>query len=394
MRQYIGGFLQSGSGVALVIPRSLDMPDLKRIVVKCGTQLVTGAHGLNGSFIEQIAAQIASLMHLGTEVAYVTSGAVSSGRSKLGLSDDQLITRQVLAAVGQGPLMARYASAFASHGITVAQTLLSRADLAGHEGFLNARNALNGLLDQGVLPIANENDVVATEELRFGDNDPLSALIAELVGADLLILLTSTDGLYTSDPREHPNAELITDGHTITDEVLAQAAGAVGRGGSGGIRSKVQAARHASADGIEVIVARGTEPDVIQRIMDGERLGTRFAPQGTAPGSRERWLGSVAPERGTLRVGTGAQRALTDAGRSLLPSGIDAVDGEFMRGDVVAVVGPDRQVFARGLVNYGSRDLMRILGCPAHLIASVLGYDHGAEAVHRNNLVLINVAGI
>ena len=279
------------------------MPERKRIVVKCGTQLLTVPQGLNEPFIEQIAAQISALMRSGAEVAYVTSGAVSAGRSKLGLSDDQLITRQVLAAVGQGPLMARYARAFAAHGITVAQTLLSRADLTSHDGFLNARNALTGLLEQGVLPIANENDVVATEELRFGDNDPLSALISQLIGADLLILLTSTDGLYTSDPHEHQGAQLISDGHAITDEVLAQAAGSVGSGGSGGIQSKVQAARHASADGIEVVIARGTEPDVIRRIMAAERIGTRFAPRGSARGSRERWLGSVASEARPHRRG-------------------------------------------------------------------------------------------
>ena len=188
-----------------------------------------------------------------------------------------------MAAVGQAPLIARYGTVFAAHDITVAQTLMSRADLTTRDGFLNARNALTGLLDQGVLPIANENDVVATEELRFGDNDPLSALIAQLVDADLLILLTGTDGLYTGDPRRHPDAELIRDGHVMTDELLASAAGAAGVGGSGGVRSKVEAARSASFDGIEVVVAGGNEPDVLPRIAAGERLGTRFAPRAGDP---------------------------------------------------------------------------------------------------------------
>ena len=368
------------------------MSGRKRIVVKCGTQLLTTPAGLNEAYIEQIAAQISSLIRSGAEVVLVSSGAVAAGRAKLHLQGNQLTTRQVLAAVGQAPLIARYGTVFAAHDITVAQTLMSRADLTTRDGFLNARNALTGLLDQGVLPIANENDVVATEELRFGDNDPLSALIAQLVDADLLILLTGTDGLYTGDPRRHPDAELIRDGHVMTDELLASAAGAAGVGGSGGVRSKVEAARSASFDGIEVVVAGGNEPDVLPRIAAGERIGTRFAPREVTRTSRARWLSSAATERGTLRVDGGAKEALTDAGRSLLPAGICAVDGDFIRGDVVAVAGPDDRVFARGLVNYASHDLVRILGRPSHLIASILDYDHGAEAVHRNNLVLLDSA--
>ena len=368
------------------------MPRGKRIVVKCGTQLLTTPSGLDEAYIEQIAAQIAALMQDEVEVVLVTSGAVAAGRAALHLRGNQLITRQVLAAVGQAPLIARYATAFAEHRITVAQALLSRADLTTRDGFLNARNALNGLLDHGVLPIANENDVVATEELRFGDNDPLSALIAQLVDADTLILLTSTAGLYTGDPRCRPDAELIRDGHEMTDDLLANAAGATAIGGSGGVRSKVEAARQASSDGIEVVVAGGNEPDVIRRVAAGESIGTRFAPRRAARNSWARWLSSAATERGTLRVDKGARCALTDGGGSLLPAGILAVDGDFIRGDVVAVAGPDQRVFARGLVNYASHDLVRILGQPSHLIESILGYDHGAEAVHRNNLVLLDSA--
>ena len=368
------------------------MPRGKRIVVKCGTQLLTTPSGLDEVYIEQIAAQIAALMQDEVEVVLVTSGAVAAGRAALHLRGNQLITRQVLAAVGQAPLIARYATAFTEHGITVAQALLSRADLTTRDGFLNARNALNGLLDHGVLPIANENDVVATEELRFGDNDPLSALIAQLVDADTLILLTGTAGLYTGDPRCRPDAVLIRDGHEMTDDVLASAAGATAVGGSGGVRSKVEAARQASFDGIEVVVAGGNEPDVIRRVAAGESIGTRFAPRQVTRTSRARWLSSAATERGTLRVDTGAKSALTDAGSSLLPAGIDAVDGDFIRGDVVAVAGPDQRVFARGLVNYASHDLVRILGQPSHLIESILDYHHGAEAVHRNNLVLLDGA--
>lgn len=364
------------------------MPNSKRIVVKCGTQLLTTEEGLNEIFIDEIAAQIASLMTSDVQVVYVTSGAVSAGRARLRLGDDQLITRQVLAAIGQGPLMARYAEAFGRHGVTVAQTLLSRADLTSHDGFLNARNALTGLLDQGVLPVANENDVVATEELGFGDNDPLSALIAQLIGADVLILLTSTEGLYTEDPRHCPNAVLIRDGHQVTDVVLTRAAGSTGAGGSGGVRSKVQAARLASGGGIDVVIAHGDEPNVIRRVLDGERIGTYFAARGEALGSRDRWLRSAAAVRGVLRVDAGAKMAVIHSGGSLLPAGICSVDGDFTRGDVVAIVGPDDRVFARGLVNYASRDLVRVLGSPSRLIGAILDYDNGAEAIHRNNLVL------
>ena len=361
----------------------------RRIVVKCGTRLLTRPEGLAVPFIEGIARQIDELRNAGDQVAYVTSGAIAVGRAKLPLADDGLVTRQVLAAIGQAPLMATYEAVFATHAITVAQTLLSRADLDSRAGYLNARNSLNRLLAEGVLPIANENDVVATEELHFGDNDSLSVLIAKLIDADQLIMLTSMEGLFMRDPRHDPDAQLIREAGDLSQAVLERAAGDADTGGSGGMRSKLQAATEAAADGIDVIIARGDADDVLLRIVAGERLGTHFAPTGPHRSSRERWISSSLAQRGTVEVDAGAKSAVVSAGRSLLPAGVCGVSGTFGRGDLVGVVGPDGGVFARGLVNYESPELQRICGRPSQSIASTLGYDNGAEAIHRNNLVVL-----
>ncbi len=363
-----------------------------RVVVKCGTRLLTGPDGVDEAFVRRIAEQIGGLMRSGIEVAYVTSGAVGAGRARLRLDGDSLVTRQVLAAVGQAPLMATYAEAFAEQDLPIAQALLSRADLGSRRGYLNARNTLIGALNAGVLPIANENDVVATEELTFGDNDVLSMLVAALIGADQLILLTSTDGLYTGDPQTDPDAELIREAGDVPPETLAGMAGAPGAEGLGGMRSKLEAARDAAAVGIDVVIANGTLDDVVPRIVRGEKLGTHFAPTGPVRGSRDRWLSSALAQRGTVQVDAGARTAVVDGGRSLLPVGVRDVRGVFERGDLVGLVGPDGLVFARGLVNYDQRDLVRISGQPSRAIQEILGYDNGAEAVHRNNLVLVEPA--
>ncbi len=363
-----------------------------RVIVKCGTRLLTGPDGIDEAFVRRIAGQIAGLMRSGVEVAYVTSGAVGAGRARLRLAGDSLATRQVLAAVGQAPLMAIYAEAFADQGVVIAQALLSRADLGSRRGYLNTRNALIGALNVGVLPIANENDVVATEELTFGDNDVLSMLVAALIGADQLILLTTTDGLYTSDPQMDPDAELIREAGDVPPETLAGMAGEPGAEGLGGMRSKLEAARDAAAIGIDVVIANGTLDDVVPRIVRGEKLGTHFAPSGPIRSSRDRWLGSALAQRGTVQVDAGARAAVVDGGRSLLPVGVRDVRGVFERGDLVGLVGPDGLVFARGLVNYDQRDLGRISGQPSRAIRGILGYDNGAEAVHRNNLVVVEPA--
>ncbi|MDE2902272.1 MAG: glutamate 5-kinase [Chloroflexota bacterium] len=361
-----------------------------RIVVKCGTRLLAGRSGVNHAFVANMARQIAQVRAQGAQVALVTSGAVAVGRSIVALPGDALVTRQVLAAIGQAPLMAHYSECFAERGMTVAQALLSRADLHNRTGYLNARNALSGLFDAGVVPIANENDVVATEELRFGDNDRLSVLIAKLVGADRLYILSRTAGLYTADPESEPSAELIPDAGAISRVELERIAGGASQGGLGGMRSKLQAALEASADGIDVVIAGGDEPNVIVRLESGERLGTRFASQGPRRSSRARWLSSSVAQRGSLVVDNGARRALVSNGSSLLPAGITRVEGAFERGDLVSLMDLSGNVFARGLVNYPSTDLDRIRGQPSAAISAILGASSGDEAVHRNNLVLID----
>ncbi len=361
----------------------------RRIVVKCGTGLLADAAGVNDGFIANIARQVGRIRAQGVDVALVTSGAVAAGRSIVPLRGQELVTRQVLAAIGQAPLIARYAEHFARQGMTVAQALVSRADLDSRSGYLNARNALIGLLDNGVVPITNENDVVATEELRFGDNDTLSVLIAKLVGADRLCILSTIGGLFTSDPRRNADARLIAEAGGLPRADLARMAGGASDGGSGGMRSKVQAAADAAADGIDVVIADGTAPDVLVRIETGERLGTHFAGRGPLRSSRARWLSSGLTQRGAVMVDQGARRAVERQGRSLLPAGIVRVEGAFERGDLVGVLDPGREVFARGLVNYDAPDLARICGLGSGAIKTALGYSNGDEAIHRNNLVVM-----
>ena len=359
-------------------------------MVKCATRLLAGDSGINHDFIAAMARQIARIRSQGTHVALVTSGAVAVGRSVVPLPGDALVTRQVLAAIGQAPLMAHYSACFADEGMTVAQALLSRADLHNRTGYLNARNALTGLFDARVVPVANENDVVATEELRFGDNDRLSVLIAKLVGADRLYILSRTAGLYTANPECEPSAELIPDAGDMSRAELERIAGGASQGGLGGMRSKVQAALEAGADGIDVVIAGGDEPDVLVRLEAGEPLGTRFAGRGPRRSSRARWLSSSVAQRGSIVVDDGARRALVSNGSSLLPAGSTRVEGAFERGDLVSLTDSRGNVFARGLVNYASTDLTRIRGRPSTAIGAILGSSSGDEAVHRNNLVLID----
>jgi glutamate 5-kinase len=365
----------------------------RRIVVKCGTRLVTKPTGLNDVFISDIARQIAEVRETGTQVALVTSGAVAAGRTIAPMSGDALVTRQVLAAVGQAPLMTQYAAKFGDEGILVAQALLSRADLVHRSGYLNARNALNGLLDEDILPVANENDVVATEELRFGDNDVLSVLIAKLIGADRLCILSSVGGLYTGDPSQDPMAELITEAGDLPREDLERIAGDASEGGSGGMRSKLQAAFEAVTDGIDVVIADGNEANVLVRVERGESLGTHLSARGPIRSSRDRWISSNLGQRGEIVVDSGAKHAVVRDGRSLLPAGITQIKGGFERGDLVGLLDPHHEVFARGLVNYGSDNLGHILGLPSAGILSTLGFSYGDEVVHRNNLVLIDRFG-
>jgi glutamate 5-kinase len=338
--------------------------------------------------------QCVRLLDDGCEVLVVTSGAIAAGRERLeehGHRHD-VAFRQVLASVGQAHLMHTYDRLFAAHGRVVAQTLLTRRDLADRSGYLNARNTLLRLLEMGVVPIVNENDAVAIDEIagsKIGDNDNLSALVANLIDADLLALLTDTGGLYTADPRRQKSATLIDRVDRITKEIEEIAGGSESGRGIGGMATKLQAARLATGHGSDVYIAGGHEPDVLVRLAQGEHVGTLFPARTTRMESRKRWMLSGLGSRGCIVVDEGAARALTEKKRSLLPAGVADVQGPFKRGDGVSIVLPGGEPVAYGITNYGDAEVAAIRGLRSDRIEETLGYQYGSEVVHRNNLVLV-----
>ncbi len=377
----------------------------RRVVVKVGSNVLTGGEeGLHTPTIAAIATQVADLVHRGAQVALVTSGAVAAGRHRLReiaalrdvdaskVAGRDVQSRQVAAAVGQSRLMALWDALFAEAGVAVGQALLTRADLADRLGYLNARNTLLAMLDLGVVPVINENDVVSVEELqdaRIGDNDNLSAQVANLVDADLLLLLTDIAGLYTADPRRDPNARLIESVERIDDAIEAAAAGGAGARGTGGMTTKVQAARIATGSGTHVVIADGRARDIVLRAAAGEPVGTHFLPAGDRTESRRRYLLSGLQARGRIVVDAGAAGALLRGGNSLLPAGVLRCEGTFQRGDVVQVVTAEGRHLASGTANYASDEVARIAGKQSAQIADLLGYEFGEEVIHRNNLVLV-----
>lgn len=370
-----------------------------RIVIKLGTSLLTGGtEHLDMAIMSNLANQVAQLHRQELELLIVTSGAVAAGRSKLGLTREHtrkhgsIPLKQVMASVGQGLLMNVYEQLFAKHNITVAQALLTRTDLTNREGYLNARGTLLALLELRVLCVVNENDVVAVEELqgaRFGDNDNLSAMVANLIDADLLLILSDIAGLYTADPHRHPGARLIPQVKRIIPAVEDLVTDSASNLGTGGMVTKLEAAKLATASGVAVIIANGHEPDVILRIATGERIGTYFPSATSKLESRERWMMSGLSTKGKLVVDSGCAQALKKQKGSLLAVGIAGVEGKFERGDVVDIYDPDGTRCASGLTNYNSEDIERIKGVQSRKIAAVLGHDYGAEVVHRNNLVVL-----
>jgi len=366
---------------------------IMRIVVKLGTSTLTnGTSRLSPPLMIDLARQIAQLHAEGHQVALVSSGAIAAGREKLNFPHlpKDIPAKQMLAAVGQPRLMAFYEQIFGLYGLTVAQVLLTRADLSDRRRYLNARNTLAALLQQKVIPIINENDTLATEEIRVGDNDNLSALAANLLDAETLILLTDQDGLFSADPRSNPNAELVD---TIADEQIPasvwQAAGGTKSGlGTGGMLTKIQAADLARRSGTACVIANGKTPDVLLRLAAGEAIGTRFETVVSAVEARKRYILSARRAPGLLTVDEGAARALQRGG-SLLAVGLAAVSGKFERSDVVRVVDSDGRELARGISNYASDDLARILRHRSDEIEAILGYHYGDEVIHRNDLVLL-----
>ena len=370
----------------------------KRIVLKFGTNLLTaGQDCLDIDFMSNLVTQVAELHREKHEVLIVTSGAVAAGRQLLGIAREStrelkgVPLKQVLAAVGQGQLMKIYEDLFEHHQLIVAQALLTRADLIDRTGYLNARNTLLALLELGIIGIINENDVVAVDELgeaRFGDNDNLSAMVANLVDADLLVLLTDIGGLYTADPHNHPEARLITEVNEITPDIEAIATGPQTAGATGGMATKIEAARLASSSGVTMVIASGREPNVITRLARGEAIGTRFLPTERRD-SRARWLLSGLCTQGQLTVDAGAAQALAVQNRSLLAAGVKAITGEFKRGDIVDILDSSGNKLGSGISNYGSAELSMIIGTHSDRIANILGHDNSTEVVHRNNLALI-----
>jgi glutamate 5-kinase len=340
--------------------------------------------------------QVARLHQEGRETIVVSSGAIAAGREKLRFDDrnrKDIPFKQILAAVGQGCLMHTYEQLFGDHGIVVAQALLTKRDLSHRAGYLNARNTLLSLLDLRVVPIVNENDVVATDEIKgevaFGDNDNLSAMVANLVDADLLVLLSDVAGLHTADPHLDPQAGLIPTVKKIDASIEHMAGGAGSIRGAGGMATKIQAAKLATSSAIAVVIADGSLPDVITKLAEGKSMGTLFLPKTTKLESRKRWMVSRLASRGKIIVDDGAAAALREGRGSLLPAGIRGVEREFQRGDLVDIVGLQGNRIACGISNYSSADIQTIRGTHSEEIMPLLGYEYGAEVVHRNNLVVV-----
>ena len=370
----------------------------RRIVVKAGTSILTGSAGHDGldlPVMEDLVRQICLLMRWGAEPLLVTSGAIAAGRQVLGSgqidSDRDIPTRQVLAAVGQSRLMHTYQEMFASQGLQVAQALLTSNDLSDRQAYLNVRNTLHSLLELKVLPILNENDVVAVDEIGevFGDNDRLSALVANLVDADLLVILTDTEGLYTADPRVDREAQFIPLVEQV-DEALESVAGkSRNPWARGGMTTKLEAARLVTTSGITMVMCHGLAEDALLRAAQGEAVGTLFRPGAEKLEARKRWMLSAVSNRSEVTVDSGAVRALQEQNRSLLPAGIIGVIGEFQRGDIVYITDQKGRRVGCGIVNYGSDDVAKIRGFRSDHIQDTLGYHYGQEVVHRNNLVLL-----
>lgn len=365
----------------------------RRIVVKVGSAVLTDDKGIALQVIENIAREIAFLRDSGREVILVSSGAVAAGRARISFNNGGtelgIKEKQALAAIGQSSLMQIYDRVFSSLSQTIAQVLLTHKDLAVRKRYLNARNTLFTLLKFGVIPIINENDTVSVEELRFGDNDMLGAHICNLIEADMFICLTDVVGLYTGNPASDPQARPIYTVDEITPEVEAMASHSKSKLGTGGMESKLRAAKIVSAGGGSSFIGPGKEPDILRKLFSGEMVGTFFLPHKEKISGRKRWIASVLKPKGKLILDEGACKALVQHNRSLLPSGIKRVEGEFGVGDAVHCAGFDGRAIAVGLINYSSIDIRKIQGYHSREIERILGYCDSEEVMHRDNIVLL-----
>ncbi len=366
--------------------------DAKVIVVKVGSSLVTNdGHGLDQRAIAAWAQQIAALAQQGKQIVLVSSGAVAEGMQRLGWKKRPTAVNelQAAAAVGQMGLVQMYESCFSQHHLHTAQVLLTHDDLADRKRYLNARSTLRTLLNMKVIPIINENDTVVTDEIRFGDNDTLGSLVANLIEADTLVILTDQQGLYSADPRSNPDARFVNQA-TAGDPALEQMAGGAGSTvGTGGMLTKILAAKRAARSGAHTVIASGREKDVLLRLSAGEAIGTHLEAAQMKTAARKQWLADHLRTSGKLVLDAGAVKVLKTEGKSLLPIGVIAVEGYFERGDVVACMDAEGKEIARGLVNYTASEAARIMRKPSNEIESILGYVDEAELIHRDNLILL-----
>lgn len=365
----------------------------KRIVIKVGTSTITYANGKrNFSQIDRLAREISDLQNQGKEMILVTSGAVAVGVDRMGLpgKPKTIPGKQAAAAVGQGVLMHTYEKFFADYGQIVAQVLITKTEAIDRHRYTNTRNTFMELMRQRVIPIVNENDVVALDELKIGDNDNMSALVAGIVDADLVIILSDVDGLYTANPQTHPDAVIVPEVAEITPEIEASAGGVGSARGTGGMATKIQAAKAATSSGIHLVIASGTEKNAITRVLQGEELGTLFVSRENRLQFRKRWLAFGAKIAGSIVVDDGCAKAIRKAGGcSILPAGVFAVQGEFLLGSTVSVIDKDAHELARGLVHYSSAELEQIKGCNSGEIANILGHKNFDEVIHRDDLVIL-----
>lgn len=365
----------------------------KRIVIKVGTSTITYANGKrNFSQIDRLAREISDLQNQGKEMILVTSGAVAVGVDRMGLpgKPKTIPGKQAAAAVGQGVLMHTYEKFFADYGQIVAQVLITKTEAIDRHRYTNTRNTFMELMRQRVIPIVNENDVVALDELKIGDNDNMSALVAGIVDADLVIILSDVDGLYTANPQTHPDAVIVPEVVEITPEIEASAGGVGSARGTGGMATKIQAAKAATSSGIHLVIASGTEKNAITRVLQGEELGTLFVSRENRLQFRKRWLAFGAKIAGSIVVDDGCAKAIRKAGGcSILPAGVFAVQGEFLPGSTVSVIDKDAHELARGLVHYSSAELEQIKGCNSGEIVNILGHKNFDEVIHRDDLVIL-----
>lgn len=366
------------------------LKSVKRMVVKAGSGILTTKNGLNRRVINDLTNDICGFREKGIEVILVSSGAIASGLKKIGLTrrPESISRQQAVAAIGQSSLMMAYEKAFGRHGQKVAQILITRDDLNHRGRYLNARNTVFTLLDWKIVPIINENDTVVVDEIKFGDNDNLSAMVTNMTESQLLVNLTDIDGLFDRDPRTHKDARLIRVVEGVNREVMKYASSIPSFLGTGGMASKIRAAQKVSMGGVPTIIANGLKRGILKEIFGGEEIGTLFMPQDVALSSRKQWIVFTKSPKGEIIIDPGAERAILKGGKSLLPSGIKEVRGRFSLGDSVVLLNKENKELAVGMVNYHSGDVKKIMGLKSTEIESILGYKHDDEVIHRDNLVI------